>query len=83
MSQVRKRMVALVVPDGSIVGQRAGARNQRTLRDGITSISTQLERVRQIATVALGGSCVGGLASSAVAAAGPAVSPGKTSSTWP
>lgn len=38
------------------------AQNQRTLREGMTSISTQLQRIQQIATVALGGSYVGGLA---------------------
>lgn len=37
------------------------AQNQRTLREGMTSISTQLQRMQQIATVALGGSYVGGL----------------------
>ncbi len=35
--------------------------NQKTLRDGMTSISTQLNRIQQIATVALGGSYAGGL----------------------
>lgn len=40
------------------------AQNQRTLRDGMTSISTQLARIQQVATVALGGSYVGGLAKS-------------------
>lgn len=38
--------------------------NQRTLREGMTSISTQLQRIQQIATVALGGSYAGGLAKS-------------------
>ncbi len=37
------------------------AQNQRTLREGMTSISTQLQRIQQIATVALGGSYAGGL----------------------
>lgn len=37
------------------------AQNQRTLREGMTSISTQLQRIQQIATVALGGGYVGGL----------------------
>ena len=40
------------------------AQNQRTLREGMTSISTQLQRIQQIATVALGGSYAGGLAKS-------------------
>ncbi|PIF29420.1 tape measure domain-containing protein [Acidovorax sp. 56] len=40
------------------------AQNQRTLREGMTSISTQLQRIQQIATAALGGSYVGGLAKS-------------------
>lgn len=40
------------------------AQNQRSLRDGMTSISTQLQRIQQVATVALGGSYVGGLAKS-------------------
>jgi tape measure domain-containing protein len=35
--------------------------NQRTLREGMTSISVQLQRIQQIATLALGGSFVGGL----------------------
>lgn len=35
--------------------------NQRTLREGMTSISTQLQRIQQIASVALGGSYAGGL----------------------
>ena len=38
--------------------------NQRTLREGMTSIGTQLQRIQQIATVALGGSYAGGLAKS-------------------
>lgn len=37
------------------------AQNQRTLREGMTSISTQLQRIQQIASVALGGSYAGGL----------------------
>lgn len=41
------------------------AQNQRTLREGMTSISTQLQRIQSIATAALGGSYVGGLAKSA------------------
>ncbi len=40
------------------------AQNQRTLREGMTSISTQLQKIEQIATVALGGSYAGGLAKS-------------------
>lgn len=40
------------------------AQNQRTLREGMTSISTQLQRIQQIATLALGGSYAGGLAKS-------------------
>lgn len=40
------------------------AQNQRTLLEGMTSISTQLQRIQQIATAALGGSYVGGLAKS-------------------
>ena len=40
------------------------AQNQRTLREGMASISTQLQRIQQIATVALGGSYAGGLAKS-------------------
>ena len=40
------------------------AQNQRTLREGMTSISTQLQSIQNIATAALGGSYVGGLAKS-------------------
>nr|WP_296021330.1 tape measure protein [uncultured Acidovorax sp.] len=43
---------------------QAQAQNQRTLREGMTSISSQLQRIQQIATVALGGSYAGGLAKS-------------------
>jgi tape measure domain-containing protein len=35
--------------------------NQKTLRDGMQSISAQLHQIQQIATIALGGSYVGGL----------------------
>lgn len=37
------------------------AANQRTLREGMSSISTQLQRIQQIATVAIGGGYFGGL----------------------
>ena len=40
---------------------RAQAQDQRTLRDGMDSIASQLQKIQRIATIALGGSYVGGL----------------------
>ena len=45
------------------------AQNQRTLSTGMADMQSQLQRIQQIATVALGGSYAGGLAKSVAATA--------------
>lgn len=70
VDQVRQEVVAMVpayqaAASASSASTQTQAQNQRTLRDGMTSISTQLQRIQQIATIALGGSYIGGLAKSA------------------
>lgn len=69
VAQVREQVAAMApayqqAAAASSQSTQVQAQNQRTLRDGMTSISTQLQRIQQIATVALGGSYVGGLAKS-------------------
>ncbi len=69
VAQVRQEVVALApayqqAAAASSQSTQVQAQNQRTLREGMTSISTQLQRIQNIATVALGGSYVGGLAKS-------------------
>lgn len=66
VEQVRQKVVAMApayqaAAAASSQSTQVQAQNQRTLREGMTSISTQLQRVQQIATVALGGSYAGGL----------------------
>lgn len=67
VAQVRQEVASLApafqqAAAASSQSTQVQAQNQRTLREGMTSISTQLQRIQQIATVALGGSYVGGLA---------------------
>lgn len=74
VSQVRERVAALApayqqAAAASSASTQTQASNQRTLREGLTSISAQLQRVQQIATVALGGSYIGGMARSVAATA--------------
>lgn len=69
VAQVRQEVAALApayqqAASASTQSTQVQAQNQRTLREGMTSISTQLQRIQQIATVALGGSYAGGLAKS-------------------
>lgn len=69
VGQVRKEIVAMApayqqAAAASSQSTQVQAQNQRTLREGMTSISTQLARIQQIATVALGGSYAAGLAKS-------------------
>lgn len=69
VAQVRQEVAAMVpayqqASAASTQSTQVQAQNQRTLREGMTSISTQLARIQQVATVALGGSYVGGLAKS-------------------
>lgn len=69
VAQVQQEVKAIVpayqqAAAASSQSTQVQAQNQRTLRDGMTSISTQLARIQQIATVALGGSYAGGLAKS-------------------
>lgn len=69
VAQVRQEVAALApayqqAAAASSQSTQVQAQNQRTLREGMTSISTQLQRIQNIATVALGGSYVGGLAKS-------------------
>jgi tape measure domain-containing protein len=69
VTQVRQEVAAMApayqqAAAASSQSTQVQAQNQRTLREGMTSISTQLQRIQQIATVALGGSYVGGLAKS-------------------
>lgn len=69
VAQVRQEVMAMApayqqAAAASTQSTQVQAQNQRTLREGMTSISTQLARIQQVATVALGGSYVGGLAKS-------------------
>ncbi|MCE1193314.1 MAG: tape measure protein [Acidovorax sp.] len=69
LAQVRQEVAAMApayqqAATASTQSTQVQAQNQRTLREGMTSISTQLARIQQVATVALGGSYVGGLAKS-------------------
>lgn len=66
VDQVRAEVVALApayqqAAAASTQSTQVQAQNQRTLREGMTSISTQLQRIQQIATVAIGGGYFGGL----------------------
>lgn len=66
VEQVRQSVAAMApayqqAAAASSQSTQVQAQNQRTLREGMTSISTQLQRIQQIATVALGGSYAGGL----------------------
>ena len=45
------------------------AQNQRTLRDGMQDLQSQLQRIQQIATIAIGGGFLGGLAKDVAATA--------------
>ena len=69
VAQVRQEVAAMApayqaAAAASSQSTQVQAQNQRTLREGMTSISTQLQRIQSIATAALGGSYVGGLAKS-------------------
>jgi tape measure domain-containing protein len=69
VAQVRAEVATLApayqqAASASSQSTQVQAQNQRTLREGMTSISTQLQRIQQIATVALGGSYAMGLAKS-------------------
>lgn len=66
VAEVRSEVIALIpayqqAAAASSQSTQAQAQNQRTLREGMTSISTQLQRIQQIATVAVGGGYFGGL----------------------
>lgn len=66
VEQVRQSVAAMApayqqAAAASSQSTQVQAQNQRSLREGMTSISTQLQRVQQIASVALGGSYAGGL----------------------
>lgn len=67
VAQVREQVAELApayqrAAAASSASTQAQAQNQRTLRDGMADIGAQLQRIQQIATVALGGSYIGGLA---------------------
>ena len=69
VAQVRQEVAAMApayqaAAAASSQSTQVQAQNQRTLREGMTSISTQLQSIQNIATTALGGSYVGGLAKS-------------------
>lgn len=66
VGQVRQEVAAMApafqqAAAASSQSTQVQAQNQRTLREGMTSISTQLQNIQQIATAALGGSYAGGL----------------------
>ena len=66
VAQARAEIVALVpayqqAANASTAATQVQAQNQRTLREGMTSISVQLQRVQNIATAALAGSYFGGM----------------------
>ncbi|MBN9411338.1 MAG: tape measure protein [Burkholderiales bacterium] len=66
VAEVRKEVAAMApayqqAAAASSAATRTQAQNQRTLRDGMTSISTQLQRIQQIATIAVGGNYFTGL----------------------
>lgn len=66
VAQVRQQVAAMApayqaAAAASSQSTQVQAQNQRTLRDGMTSISAQLRSIQQFATVALGGSYAGGL----------------------
>ena len=66
VAQVRQEVQGMApayqaAASASSAATQTQAQNQRTLRDGMTSISTQLQQIQNIATVALGGGMVGGL----------------------
>ena len=66
VEQVRTQVTALApayqqAAAASSQSTQIQAQNQRTLREGMTSISAQLQRIQQIATIAVGGGYFGGL----------------------
>ncbi|MFD2754292.1 tape measure protein [Comamonas terrae] len=66
VAQLRAEVLAMVpayqqAANASTASTQVQAQNQRTLREGMTSISVQLQRVQQIASAALAGSYFGGL----------------------
>lgn len=66
VAKARAEVVAMVpayqqAAAASSQSTQVQAQNQRTLREGMTSISTQLQRIQQIATIAVGGGYFGGL----------------------
>lgn len=66
VQQVRQAVVAMApayqqAAAASTQSTQVQAKNQRTLRDGMTSISTQLQNIQQVATVAIGGGYFGSL----------------------
>lgn len=66
VAQVRTEVAAMApayqqAAAASSQSTQVQAQNQRTLREGMTSISTQLQRIQQIATLAVGGGYFGGL----------------------
>ncbi len=66
VAQARAEIVALVpayqqAANASTASTQVQAQNQRTLREGMTSISVQLQRIQNIATAALAGSYFGGM----------------------
>lgn len=48
--------------DASARATQSQAQKQRTLRDGLTDLHTQFQRIQQIATIAIGGGFLGSLA---------------------
>lgn len=66
VEQVRTEVIAMApayqqAAAASSQSTQVQAQNQRALREGMTSISTQLQRIQQIATIAVGGGYFGGL----------------------
>lgn len=66
VGEVRKEILALApayreAQQASDASTAKQVQNQRTLREGMTSISTQLQRIQSLATAAIGGTYFGGL----------------------
>lgn len=66
VQQVREAVAAMApayqqAAAASSQSTQVQAANQRTLREGMSSISAQLQRIQQIATLAIGGGYFGGL----------------------
>ncbi len=74
VAQVRAEVATLApayqaVAAASSQSTQVQAQNQRTLREGMTSISVQLQRIQSIASIAVGGGYFGGLAKDVAATA--------------